>query len=195
VQKFDWERCGKGDGKFDASKLNAISAEHLRRPELTSDETFAASVLPFLEKRGVGEAEIDRRALSLAIPLVRPRAENLVDAADKLDYFFREPPAFDDKAVKKFLVADKATHLPALRAILASLDDFSKAAIEGAITAWLADKGLELKDVAQPARVALTGRSASPGLHEVLEVLGKERSLARLDRGIAIASGSSVAGA
>jgi glutamyl-tRNA synthetase len=126
---------------------------------------------------------------------VRPRADNLVDAADKLDYFFRDPPAFDDKAVKKFLVAEKATHLPALRALLASLDDFGVKAIEAAITAWLADKHLELKDVAQPARVALTGRSASPGLHEVLEVLGKERALARLDHGIALALGSSAAGA
>lgn len=193
TQKFDWERCGKGDGKFDASKLSAISAEHLRRPELTSDAAFAERVLPFLAKRGI--TTVDPKALSLAIPLVRPRADNLVDAADKLDYFFRDPPAFDDKAVKKFLVADKATHLPALRALLASLDDFGVKAIEAAITAWLADKHLELKDVAQPARVALTGRSASPGLHEVLEVLGKERALARLDHGIAVALGSSAAGA
>jgi len=141
-----------------------------------------------------GVTDVPRATLDLAIPHVRPRAENFVDAADKLDYFFREPPVMDEKAAKKFLVADKAARLPALRALLAGIDDFTTKAIEAKVSAWLAAEGLELKDVAQPARVAITGRSASPGLYEVLEVLGKERSLARLDRGIALALGSAAAG-
>jgi glutamyl-tRNA synthetase len=74
--------------------------------------------------------------------------------------------------------------------VVSAIDDWSASAIEAKVTAWLAAAGIELKDVAQPARVAITGRTASPGLYEVMAVLGKERSIARLDRGIGIARGA-----
>jgi glutamyl-tRNA synthetase len=184
TQKFGWERCGAADGKFDPKKLAAISFEHLKRPELTTDEAYAAGALPFLERRGL--VGVDRPKLMAAIPLVRPRAQTFVEAADALDYFFREPPVYDEKSVKKFLVPDKAARLPELRAVLASADDFGARALEARVGAWLAENKLELKDVAQPARVAVTGRAASPGLFEVLEILGKERSLARIDRAVSM---------
>lgn len=180
VQKFDWERCGKGDGKFDLKKLNAITFEHLKRPELTSDEAYTAGVLPFLEKRGITSASPE--VVKAALPLVRERAQTFADAADATDYFFREPPAYDEKAVKKFLIADRAARLEALRELLAPVTAWKKATLETTVNEWLAREKLELKDVAQAARVALTGRSASPGLFEVMELLGKERSLARLSR-------------
>jgi glutamyl-tRNA synthetase len=185
IAKFDWERCGKADGKFDAKKLAAIAFEHLKRPELTGDAAYAEGVLPFLAKRGL--PDVDRRTLLAALPLVRERAETWVEAAFALDYFFRDPPEVDEKAAKKFLVPDKASRLPALREVVAGAGDFTAKGLEAIVSAWLAREGLELKDVAQPARVGLTGRGASPGLYEVLEVLGKERSLARLDRAIAAA--------
>lgn len=185
VQKFDWERCGKGDGKFDAKKQAAIAFEHLKRPDLTSLEAYAEGVAPFLAKRGL--ADVPRDGLLAAIPSIRERAQTWVDAAEALDFFFRDPPAYDDKAVKKFLVPDKTTKLADFRDVVAGVGDFKTPAIEAAVTSWLAREKLELKDVAQPARVALTGKTASPGLYEVLELLGKERSLARLDHGLAIA--------
>jgi glutamyl-tRNA synthetase len=184
TRKFSWDRCGTADGKFDAKKLAAISFEHLKSPELTSDEAYAAGVIPFLAKRGVGD--VDHGKLTPAITLVRPRAQTLVEAADALDYFFREPPVNDEKSVKKFLTAEKAARLPELRAVLAAADDFGARALEARVGAWLAESKLELRDVAQPARVAVTGRAASPGLFEVLEILGKERALARIDRAVAM---------
>ena len=197
VEKFSWDRCGSADGKFDAKKFSAIVFEHLKRPELTSDDAYAEGTLPFLAKRGLPAAGHDggdpqtpatgvRATLLRALPLVRPRAQSFVEAADALDYFFRDPPAYDEKASKKFLVADKASHLPGLRAVLAAAPDFHRAPLEAQVVAWLAEHKLELKDVAQPARVAVTGRSASPGLFEVLEILGRDRSLARLDHAIAV---------
>lgn len=189
IQKFDWERCGKGDGKFDLKKLAAITFEHLKRPDLTSDEAYADGVKPSLDKRGL--SGVERAALLAALPLVRERAQTWEDAAFALDYFFREPPAYDEKAVKKFLVPDKAARLSAFRGVLASAEAWTKSALEAKVTAWLAQEGIELKDVAQAARVALTGRSASPGLFEVIEILGRDRSIARLDRAIEMASGGS----
>jgi glutamyl-tRNA synthetase len=188
VQKFDWERCGTSDGAFDMKKLMAISFEHLKRPELTDDDAYVAGVAPFLDKRGLPGA--DPGTVRAALPLIRPRAQTFVEAAEALDYFFREPPAQDEKAVKKFLVPDKAARLADLRAVIAAAPDLHAGKLEARVTAWLADQGLELKDVAQPARVAITGRAASPGLFEVIEILGRERTLARLDRAIAIVAGS-----
>jgi glutamyl-tRNA synthetase len=104
-----------------------------------------------------------------------------------MDYFFRAP-VFDEKAKKKFLTPENAGKLSELKSILLPLASWDESTIEGAITGWLASKNLAIKDVAQPARVSLTGRTISPGLYEVLAVLGKDESLARLDRGIELCS-------
>jgi glutamyl-tRNA synthetase len=184
VEKFSWDRCGTADGKYDAKKFGAIVFEHLKAPALTGDEAYADGVLPFLAQRGLPNA--DRATLLAALPLVRPRAQTFVEAAEALDYFFRDPPAYDEKAVKKFLVPDKAARLRELRGVLAEAPTWQKEPLESRVTAWLTGAGLELKDVAQPARVAATGRSASPGLFEVLEILGKDRTLARFDHALSL---------
>jgi glutamyl-tRNA synthetase len=182
ISKFDWERCSKADGKFDFKKLSAVAFEHLKSPALTSAEEYATTTMMFLEKKGF--SNVDRDLLDRAIPLIRERAQTFVEAADALDYFFRDPPAMDEKAVKKFLNPAAAERLQKLRDIIAEIPSFTAREMEAAVTAWLSGAGLQLKDVAQAARVALTGRSASPGLFEVMEVLGRERSTARLSRGI-----------
>lgn len=186
IEKFSWDRCGASDGKFDVKKLQAIAFEHLKNPALTADDTWAEGVLPFLTKRGLTG---DKATVLAAMPLIRPRAQTFVEAAEALDYFFRDPPVYDEKAVKKFLVPEKAGKLADLRAVVAAAPDFHARPLEAHVVAWLAEQGLELKDVAQPARVAVTGRAASPGLFEVLEILGRERSLARLDHGVALVHG------
>lgn len=188
VNKFDWERCGKGDGKFDAKKLAAVAFEHLKEPNLTSVAAYAEGVLPFLEK--LGHAAPDKSLLERAIGVIRERAQTWVDAANALDYFFREPPVYDDKAVKKFLSPEAAPRLRSLRAVLAGVEPFTAAELTARVHEWLAKEGIEMKEVAQAARVAITGRSASPGLFEVMEVLGKELSQRRLEHAAAMAEGS-----
>jgi len=191
IEKFDWKGCSRPDGKFDQKKLSAISFEHLKTETLTSTDAYVDEVRPYLDQRGISSP--DEAGLRAALPLVRERAQTLVDAAFALDYFFREEPVLDEKAQKKFLVPEKATHLPALREMLGAIDDtsadgFSSEALETRVAAWLESKGLAMKDFAQTARVALTGRTASPGLYDVMQVLGKARTLARLDRAIALSS-------
>ena len=122
----------------------------------------------------------DDPQLVAAAPLIAPRATTFVDAAEALDYFFRDPPELDAKAKAKFLVGDKLQRCHQLADVIAAVEPFTAAPLEAAVKAWLERENIELKDVAQPARVALTGRTASPGLYEVLEVLGRDRSLARL---------------
>jgi glutamyl-tRNA synthetase len=178
VAAFDWDHCNKSDGKFDAKKFLAINHEHLKTPRLTSDGAYVDQVLPFLVARGL--EGVDRGRVEQAIPLVRDRATTFADAADRLDFVFRDSPLMDDAAAAKFLVAANAPRLRDLAGILEKVESWTASAIETATNAWLAGAGLQIKDVAQPARVALTGRAASPGLFDVLAALGRSRALERL---------------
>jgi glutamyl-tRNA synthetase len=185
IELFDWERVGRADGKFDEKKFADVAFEHLKRPELTSDADYARWVGPFLAERGL--ERVDEATLAGAIPLVRERARTLVEAADALDYFFREPPELDHKARAKFLKPEAAPHLTALAGLYRGVADWEPEPLEAALRDWIESTGLGMKDVAQPARVALTGRSASPPLFSVMAVLGRERSLERLERGADLA--------
>jgi glutamyl-tRNA synthetase len=180
IEKFSWDRVNKSDGKFDARKFADVAFEHLKQQELTSDEDYTRLALPFLEAAGVPSPSADK--VRAALPLIRERARDLKDAAHHLDFYFREPPVMDDKARAKFLVPDVAAHLDALAAKYQGLADWSPAALEAALADYVASTGVEMKVVAQPVRVALSGRSASPGLYDVMAVLGRDITIARLKR-------------
>jgi glutamyl-tRNA synthetase len=186
VGAFDWAHCGRGDGKFDPKKFLSIDHEHLKSERLVPADEYARRTVPFLSQRGLTVSEDD---VKRALYTIRERAQTFVQAAEMLDPFFREPPEMDAKASEKFLVKDAAPRLTALRGALAEVAEWTEAALEAKTTAWVAEQGLEMKAIGQPVRVALTGRTASPGLYQVMSVLGKERSLARLDRAAEIAHG------
>ncbi len=186
IEAFSWDACGRGDGKFDDKKFLSIDHEHLKAERLTPTPEYAERVLPFLEARGV--TSVTKEGVERAIYTIRERARTFIEAADMLDYFFRAEPVMDEKAKSKFLVADAAPRLRDLRAALEGASAWTEADLETAANAYLEKSGLQMKDVAQAARVALTGRSASPGLFQVLFVLGRDASLARLDRGVELAS-------
>ena len=179
IEKFNWEHVGQTGARFDVKKFQYVQAHHLRQ---LSAAQLAAQVQPFVTKRGL-DVRADDPKLVAAAPLIAPRATTFVDAAEALDYFFRDPPEFDAKAKAKFLVGDKLQRCRELADVIAGVEPFTAAPLEAAVKGWLERENIELKDVAQPARVALTGRTASPGLYEVLEVLGRDRSLARLRAG------------
>ncbi len=172
VDAFDWEHCNRSDGKFDAKKFLAINHEHLKTPRLTGDAEYAERTAPFLAARGldVGAARIEP-----VVSLIRERATTFADAADRLDFVFRDPPAIEAPAAAKFLVPASAPILRGLADAIERVEPWTAPALEAAVNAWLPSTGLPMKDVAQPARVALTGRTASPGLFDVIAVLGTQR--------------------
>ncbi len=180
IELFSWDRVGRADGKFDESKFADVAFEHLKEPALLSLADYAERVLPFLKARGIDDP--DPRKVQQALISVRLRARTLVEAAHALDFYFREPPELDEKAASKFLVPAAAALLSGLKQLLETQAEWSAEPLEAAVKAWVEAQQVRMKDVAQPARVALTGRSASPGLFEVLEVLGRELSLERLER-------------
>jgi glutamyl-tRNA synthetase len=186
IEKFDWSRVGKTAGRYDGKKFAYVQTEHLR---MLSDEELAAKTVPFLRARGVEVDEAEPR-LPKALATVRTRATTFVDAAEMIDFFFREPPELEDKAKTKFLVPDRAPLLRQLAEVVKEVEPFETAELEKKVMSWLEAEGIKLKDVAQPARAAMTGRTRSPGLFEVMEVLGRDRTLMRLARGAEIAEAS-----
>ena len=186
IRLFDWDRVGRSDGKFDEKKFADVAFEHLKRADLTSAGEYAARVKPFLAARGL--SDLDPAALDAAIPTVRERAHSLIEAADLMDFYFREPPVLDPEA-RPLLSPESAPHLEGMRRVVADVVQFTASELEARVKAWLDGAGIKMKVVAQPARVALTGRKASPGLFEVMAVLGRETVLARLDRAVSVARG------
>jgi len=187
IQHFDWDHVNKSDGKFDEKKFADVAFEHLKRDDLTTLDEYEAWVRPFLEKRELKDAPA--ATLRAAIPTIRARAKTLSEAAATLDFFVREPPTFDADAQKKFLTEESRPRLTALAAALSDVTPWEATALEERAKRFAEEQGLALKDFAQAARVAVTGRSASPPLFDVMTVLGREQSLRRLARAAEIAQG------
>jgi len=181
VEKFDFAHVGKADGKFDPKKFADVAFEHLKRPDLTPVARYAEMVRPFLAE--IGLVDPDATTLIRAIPTVRERARSLREAATAMSYFFRAPE-IEEKAKQKFLTKEYAERLADLTAALRDTSPWDEVSLERTITTWLDARSLAIKDIAQTARVALTGRTVSPGLYEVLAVLGPRESLERLERAI-----------
>ncbi len=187
VEAFDVTRVSSNAARFDLKKAEAINAAHLRA---LAAEEFARRVEPYLEAEGVitgTPTEEQCALLAAAAPLVQERSIVLSDAARMLRFLFVSEDGFapDADAAEKNLGADAA---PVLGAALTGLDavpEWSAKQIEDALKAALVDGlGLKPRKAFAPVRVAVSGRTVSPPLYESMELLGRERSLARLRAGL-----------
>ena len=175
VESFDWTGCGTSGAKYDEKKFAHVQAEHLRA---MPDAELAALVSPLFPAELSVEA--DNAKLLAVLPMIKPRATTLHDIVEGSDYFFRDQPVMEEKAQRKFLISGNAARLRQLADLIESVTSFDTETLKAAVDAWLAREEIRLKDVAQPARVALSGRTRSPGIYEVMVVLGLETSLRRL---------------
>ena len=188
ITKFSWKHVGTKSANWDQKKLEHVQAQHLRRID---DQKLAKLVVPFLKERELS-VEPDDQTLINAIGPVQLRATTLRDLAVDLDYFFRDDDAlsYEEKGKRKFLTPEFAPNLERLAEIVEQTDPFTEDALEIAISTWMKDAELKMKHVAQPARVAISGRTRSPGLYETIILLGKERTLRRLRKGVDLARAS-----
>ncbi|GAA1273358.1 glutamate--tRNA ligase [Pseudonocardia aurantiaca] len=192
VAAFDVTRVSSNTARFDLKKAEAINAAHLRAMPV---EEFARRVEPYLEAEGViaGTLTDDQRALlSAAAPLVQERSVVLSDAARMLRFLFVPEEGFapEADAAEKNLGADAAPVLEAALTGLDALPEWSTESIENALKEALIDGlGLKPRKAFAPVRVAVSGRTVSPPLYESMELLGRERSLARLRAGLERAGG------
>lgn len=185
VEAFDVRRVNANAARFDPKKLEAINASHMR---MLPPEEFAERMVPFLAQEGLvsDEPTDDERALLLAAtPLVQERMNLLSEAPDMLGFLFVEEDAFtiDPDAAAKVLTADADAVLAAAVDALSEVPDWTHEAIEQVLRSALVDGlGLKPKNAFGPVRVAVSGRRVSPPLFESLELLGRERTLRRLEQ-------------
>ena len=177
VAAFDVRNVNSNPARFDQKKADAINAEHIRR--LDADD-FTARLAAYLAAHG-RDTGLDESGFAEAAKLVQTRIVVLGDAWDLLKFLNDEHYQLDEKAVAKELGAAAAPVLDAATAALEAVTDWTTANIETALKTSLID-GLELKPrkAFGPIRVAATGSTVSPPLFESLELLGRDRSLARL---------------
>jgi len=183
IDKFSWEGCGRGDGRFDVKKFMAIEHEHLQRVDLTSTSDYAHRVIPFLYQRGLGDLNHER--VEEVIHLIRHKCKTFVEAAHELDPILRKDISVDSDAAQKFLTAPNKEVLQKLgRHLSDSLDEgaWKEEALRNSVKNWLANNGLTLKDVGQPARVQLVGRVAGPELFQTMAALGKDVCIERMTK-------------
>jgi glutamyl-tRNA synthetase len=181
VAAFTLEGIGGGDAVFNAEKLDWFNAQHIAR--LAPDE-LAMRVKPWLEAAGLWQDDFlgSRHAWFLAVlELLRPRAKRLGDFVDVGNFFFTDGVQYDPAAVEKHLRAEgMAAHLERVDAAFAALAAFDAESVEVALRGVAEAGGVKAASLIHAVRVALTGRTASPGLFEVAALLGRDRTRACL---------------
>ena len=185
VEKFSLENIGRSAGVFDFEKLLALNADHI---QAMSPRQLAPRLIPFLEAEGV--AAVEGPFIERVIATLQPRSKTLVDMARDARFYYAETITYDEQAAAKFLTRDAVEPLERLARQLEALPAFTPESLEGAFQAVMAATGLKLGKIAQPVRVALTGRTASPGIFEITEIIGKDKVLERLRAAAAFIQGT-----
>ncbi len=180
---FDLPQIGRSPARFDFAKLESLNGHYIRH---SSDAALVAAVerlLPHLAN-GTGLAAKFSPALKekflAAMPGLKERAKNLVELVDSARFLYAERPIAIDEKAKPLLNPQACAIIAELLPDLTKVEPWTAAATENAVRAFAERKEIKLGAVAQPLRAALTGRPTSPGIFEVLQVLGKPESLARL---------------
>jgi glutamyl-tRNA synthetase len=180
IREFSLEAVGKSPAVFNPEKLLWLNQHYIMSyPE----ERLVEAVLPFWEKRGFDVS--DRRFVTKAISDLRTRAKTLVELSDSGVFYFQEEVAYDPEAAAKFLTPEYAGSLAAVAEKIPGLREYTKASLETFLRALAEERGMKLKWLAQTLRVALTGKTVSPGIDEVMVTLGKERVIDRIQKAIA----------
>ncbi len=181
ISHFALEHVGKSAAVFNPEKLLWLNGHYMAG---TPPEELARLVLPFLvREETVPEAEgLDMQWLAKAVLSLRERCRTLIELAQTLRYYILEHVEIDPKARAKFLTAESLAHLSELKEQLASIESFGVAETEKILSVYAQSRNIKLGAVAQPMRVALTGGTASPGIFEVMEIVGKDKVLKRLAR-------------
>jgi glutamyl-tRNA synthetase len=178
---FDWTRVNTVGPVFDLDKLAWLNGHYIRE---LSEEDFVSRMLPFLQRDGlVSDPPTAEQAdlLRGVAPLVQTRMAVLSEAPDLVRFLFVDGLALDEAAAAKTLVGEAGTWLMAAAAALAELAEWSAVSIEESLKAVLVEGlGLKPRQAFAPVRLAMSGSPISPPLYESLELLGRDRSIARL---------------
>jgi glutamyl-tRNA synthetase len=180
IAAFDIRNVNKAASAFNPEKLLWLNQQHMMRMR-------PADLVPYLraQLQSLGLDSIDERLLEGVVLAQRERAKTMKEMAQNSRFFFTRDVELDPKAARKCLTAAEVRPLEETRKRLVGLSEWSTVPIHAALNALAAELGVGLGKIAQPLRVAVTGSSVSPPIDATLALLGRERTLARIDAGIA----------
>ena len=186
VELFDIKNVATSAAVFDSTKLEWLSQHYLKT---TPGPKLAELATPFVRAAQLTPPADQARFICM-LDTLRERAKTLVELVEAGRFYFERPAAYDPKAAQKLFTSEGARRLQLMIERLESVREFTVAAIEPLVRALTDELGLKLVDLAQLARLAATGRTASPPIFDVLALLGRDESLARLRRAREVAERS-----
>jgi glutamyl-tRNA synthetase len=178
---FSFDGVGRSPSQVHDDKLLWISQQYLKTLPM---DALLSHLNRFLETEAGGPVTVDA-GLRRLIDLLRERSKTLIEMAQLARFYLTDEIEIDPKAASKHLKGTIATPLRELREAFGALADWTQASLQEAFHAVTERHGLKLAQLAQPVRVAIVGRPVSPGLFETLEILGRARSLSRIDAALA----------
>ena len=179
IEHFSFDSVNTSAAIFDADKLSWVNEQYIQS---TPPEELAKRLERHLVTTGVLAKDhgLNMQEIAKVIPCLKGRAKTLIEMAEKSAFFFKKQVEFDEKARSKFLTDEVKPLLEKVITGLSALDDFSSDKIESLFKKTVEEESLKLGKLAQPVRVALTGTTVSPGIYDVILLLGKEQTLKRL---------------
>ena len=179
IEHFSFDSVNTSAAIFDADKLSWVNEQYIQS---TPPEELAQHLEPHLVATGVLAKDhgLNMQEIAKVIPCLKGRAKTLIEMAEKSAFFFKKQVEFDEKARSKFLTDEVKPLLEKVITGLSALDDFSSDKIESLFKKTVEEESLKLGKLAQPVRVALTGTTVSPGIYDVILLLGTEQTLKRL---------------
>ncbi len=185
IHYFTLEHATTSPGVFDEEKLLWINSQHLKA---LPPADLARELTPFLAKIGINDP--DQAYLTRLVPTLSARCRTLVEMAEASRFYFQDPRPYEEKGAKKFLTPANVPILQDVARRLEAMPEFNEAALNQLFHDLAAETGLKMVNLAQPVRLALTGRTASPGLYEIIDILGKSETLQRIATAIGFAEGN-----
>lgn len=179
VEKFSLENVGKSAAVFNTEKFLWLNGLYIRQEK---PENLAEQLIPFLDQRGLKPRS--RIWLREVIKTLQERSKTLVEMAGQAEFYFRDDFPTDEKAAAKHLTPNIKEPLETLSAKINLSPELDEKGLEEIFKEIVTQKGLKLGAIAQAVRVALTGKAASPGIYEVMKILGREEVLKRLSRAL-----------
>ena len=180
IEAFSIERVGKSGSRFDPEKAKWFNHQYLQK---RSNKQLAIEFREFLRAKGFF---VDIIELETLIGLVKERVSFVKDIWDQTDFFFKAPETYDQEVIKKRWKDDSASTLTELRGVLEKIADFSAVSTEPVVKEWIEKNGYNLGAVMNAFRLVIVGASRGPHMFDIIEWIGKEETLRRIDKGLSV---------
>lgn len=182
IKEFTLERVSKNPAVYDVQKLTWINGHYIRNYDL---DKLTEAVIPFLKAKNLIREDFDYDYIKKIVSAVREREKTLVDIADAMSYYFTEVNEYEEKGVKKYFTKEKVVDILRKAVVtLKEVEPFNKFTTEESYRKLVEELQISSGELFHPTRLAISGRTFGPGLFDIMELLGKERTIERIEKAI-----------